>query len=91
MNRDTFGFLIGLGAGVGLGMLLAPRSGEQTRSLIQEKAGDGAAYLRKRGTEVVDGAADAIRDGTGKVAKGAEAVRAAVEAGKRAYGEAIRS
>jgi gas vesicle protein len=91
MNRDIFGFFIGLGAGVGLGMLLAPRSGERTRSLVKEKASDGAAYLRKRGAGLVDDAADAFRDSTRKVTKGAEAVKAAVEAGKRAYGEAIQS
>lgn len=91
MNRNMFGFLVGLGAGAALGILLAPRSGERTRSMIRGKANDGAAYLRQRGTEVRDAAADAIREGASKVAKGADALRSAVDAGKQAYNESLRS
>ena len=34
-------FLLGLGVGVGLGMLFAPKSGQETRELIKNKAGEG--------------------------------------------------
>jgi gas vesicle protein len=91
MNRDIYGFLIGLGAGVSLGILLAPRSGERTRSLIREKANDSVAYLRQQGSDACDAAADAIRGSTQKVTKGAEAVRAAVEVGKKAFNESMQS
>jgi gas vesicle protein len=91
MNRDMFGFLVGLGAGAALGILLAPRSGERTRSLIRGKANEGAAYVRQRSTEVRDAAADAIRESASKVAKGADAVRSAVEAGKQAFNESLQS
>jgi gas vesicle protein len=91
MNNNAFGFLIGLGAGVGLGIMLAPRSGERTRSLLQAKANEGATVVRQRASEVMDGLADTVREGTRTVAKQTEAVRAAMDAGKHAYGQAIRS
>ena len=90
MNR-VLGFLCGIGAGACVGLLLAPRSGEKTRSLIRKQAGNSADYLRKQTNEVCDAAADALREGSNKVAKGTEAVRAAVEAGKRAYNQTIHS
>lgn len=37
---STLGFLSGVGIGVGLGMLLAPVSGEEARSVIRGKAAD---------------------------------------------------
>lgn len=91
MNRNILGFLTGLSAGVGLGILLAPERGEKTRSRIQGKAMDGAAYLKQRSTDIRDAAADAIRDSTRRVSQETEAVKAAVTAGKQAYSEAARS
>jgi len=90
MNR-VIGFMMGVGAGAALGLLLAPRSGEKTRSLIKGKASDGAAYLREKGNDVRDVAAEAIRDGGRVVSKGTDAVKAAVEAGRQAYSQAVRS
>ena len=84
MNR-VFGFMVGLGAGAGLGMLLAPRSGARTRTLLRRNAHNTAAVLRKRGTGLRDAAAEAIQDGARKIAKGTEAVQAAVAAGKQAF------
>ncbi len=34
-------FLMGLGVGVAIGMLFAPKSGQETRDLIKNKAGEG--------------------------------------------------
>ena len=89
--NNTLGFLIGLCAGVGVGVLLAPRSGEKTRSMIQERANEGAAYLRRRGAEAREAATEAIRQGTSRAAQQAEAVKAAVEAGKSAYADSLQS
>jgi len=91
MNREIFGFLVGLGAGAALGILLAPRSGQKTRTLIREKANDGADYLRQRGTQVRDAAGDVIRGGADRVIKNANALKSAVDAGKQAYSESSQS
>jgi gas vesicle protein len=90
MNR-TIGFMAGLGAGISLGMLFAPRSGVRTRLLMQRRATDGADYLRQRSSEVRNAAAEAIRDSTRKMSKGSDAVKAAVEAGKQAFSQSIHS
>jgi gas vesicle protein len=91
MNWNIVGFLAGLSAGVGLGILLAPERGERTRSRIQAKAMDGAAYVKQRSADVRDAAADAIRESTRKVSEEAEAIKAAMTAGRQAYTDAVRS
>jgi gas vesicle protein len=53
MDRNNLSaFSFGLGVGVAIGMLLAPKSGQETRSLIKDKAGEGTEYLKQRGAEV---------------------------------------
>ena len=51
-EKSGFGyFLLGLGIGVAAGILWAPRSGEETRQLLADKAGDSADYLKARTDE----------------------------------------
>ena len=100
-ERSGFGyFLLGLGIGVAAGMLWAPRSGEETRQLLADKAGEGADYLRARtqeGTDYVKQRADELRGtasdlyekGRSTVARQKETLGAAVEAGKQAYRDAV--
>jgi gas vesicle protein len=79
------GFCLGLGAGLGLGMLFAPRAGNKTRSLVRTKAMDGIAYVKRRTDDVREGTAELFQEATDRVALEGEAVKAAVMAGKRAY------
>jgi len=100
-ERSGFGyFLLGLGIGVAAGILWAPRSGEETRQLLADKAGDGADYLRTRaqdGTEYLKSRTDEIKTsasdiydkGRTHLAKHKENLAAAVDAGKHAYREAL--
>jgi gas vesicle protein len=100
-ERSGFGyFLLGLGIGVAAGILWAPRSGEETRQLLADKAGDGADYLRTRaqdGTEYLKSRTDEIKSsasdiyekGRTHLAKHKENLAAAVDAGKHAYREAL--
>ncbi len=100
-EKSGFGyFLLGLGIGVAAGLLWAPRSGEETRALLADKAGEGADYLKSRaqdGTEYVkhrtddlkQSASDIYEKGRSTVYQQKENLGAAVEAGKQAYREAV--
>jgi gas vesicle protein len=84
-------FFLGLGIGVAVGILFAPKSGEETRDIIRSKAGESKDYIRRRGEEFRDTAADAIERGKGAVQRQKEQLNAAVEAGKQAYRESVTS
>lgn len=60
-------FLIGLGVGIGLGVLFAPMSGEETRSNIRDRANDLADQAREtyeQGRERVRSGISSIRSAT---------------------------
>jgi gas vesicle protein len=61
-------FLVGLGIGIGLGVLFAPMSGEETRSNIRERA-----------TDLADNARETIEQGRERVRSGMSAIRGGVE------------
>jgi gas vesicle protein len=93
-------FLLGLGIGVAAGLLWAPRSGEETRALIADRAGEGADYLKSRAQEGTDyvkartddlkqSASDILDRGRTHVQHHKENLTAAVEAGKQAYRDAV--
>jgi gas vesicle protein len=100
-EKSGFGyFLLGLGIGVAAGVLWAPRTGEETRQLIADKAGEGADYIKNRaqeGTEYVrqrtddlkQSAADLYEKGRTTVSQQKDTLNAAVEAGKQAYRDAL--
>jgi gas vesicle protein len=89
-NKLPF-FFLGLGVGVAAGLLLAPQSGEETRQLIKSRADEGKDYLKRRTDDLKDSATEALQRGKTVVSKQKEQVSAAVEAGKQAYREAMRS
>jgi gas vesicle protein len=59
-------FLVGLGIGLGLGVLFAPMSGEETRSNIADRANDLANSAR-----------ESLEQGRERVQRGVEAIRSA--------------
>lgn len=87
-NKFSY-FFLGLGLGVAVGLLFAPKSGAETRELIRSKADESKDYLRRRSTELRDSANDAIERGRSAVSKQRDHLAAAVEAGKQAYREAV--
>lgn len=82
-------FAFGLGLGLAVGVLFAPKSGEETREYIRSKADEGRDYLRRRGEELRDQAEDAIDRGRTTVNRQRDHLAAAVEAGKQAYRDAV--
>ncbi len=82
-------FFIGLGLGVAVGLLFAPKSGADTRDLLASKAGEGTDYLRRTGEQLRDSAGDVIEKGKSAVARQRDQFSSAVEAGKQAYRDAI--
>jgi len=93
-------FFLGLGLGAALGILFAPKSGEETREFLRSKAGEGKDYLKRRGDEVYDAAGnviertrtaaeEALERTKSTVVRQKDNLSAAVEAGKQAYREAV--
>jgi gas vesicle protein len=75
-------FFLGLGLGVAVGLLFAPKSGAETRELILSKADEGKEYLRRRGGELNETAGEAFD-------RGKSAASDALDRGKSAANEAI--
>ena len=82
-------FLLGLGVGVGIGMLLAPKSGEETRQYIKNKAGECTDYLKQRGDELRQSAAEWADKGKEALGRQRENLADAMEAGRQAYRDAV--
>lgn len=89
-NRWTEGvsvFAVGVAVGAALGMLFAPRSGEETRDYISDSARstvDGALAQGQRFAKRAQRAASNARE------QFREQVEAAADAGERAFDEAAR-
>ena len=82
-------FLMGLGVGVAVGILFAPKSGEETREMIKNKAGEGSDYLKQRSTEFRQTASDWVDKGREAVRSQRESFSDAMQAGKQAYKDAV--
>lgn len=93
MDRDNkFSyFFLGLGIGVAVGILFAPKSGAETRELLKERAEEGKEYVKRRSAELRDSAVEAYEKGKEAVVKQKEQLAAAVEAGKAAYREKVQT
>jgi len=91
MNDDNkfSWFFLGMGLGVAVGLLFAPKSGEETRRLIASKAGEGGDYLKRQSATLRDSAGDVLEKGRSALARQREQLNQAVEAGKQAYRDAV--
>ncbi len=82
-------FAFGLGLGLAIGVLFAPKSGEETRDFIRSKADEGKEYLKRRSDELRDQAGDLVDRGRTVINRQRDNLSAAVEAGKQAYRDAV--
>jgi len=77
-------FAVGAGVGAILALLLAPKTGEQTRKLIAEKAEEGKDFVVSKGREFKGQAEELVEKGKDLVTKQKERLAGALEAGKEA-------
>jgi gas vesicle protein len=82
-------FLFGLGMGVAVGVLFAPKSGQETREILKSKAYEGKDYLRRKGEEVRDSTSDLVNRGREAYQSQKDNLAAALEAGKQAYRQSV--
>lgn len=80
-------FLAGVGIGAVVGVLYAPRSGEETREVIRSKAEEGRDRVRQQARKVREQAGDWMDRGRDVVNQQKEQFRNAYEAGRQAYRE----
>ncbi|HUJ94340.1 MAG TPA: YtxH domain-containing protein [Terriglobales bacterium] len=81
-------FLAGMGVGALVGVLYAPRSGNETRDVLRARAEEGREYMRARAREAREQAADLVDRGRDVLKQQKEQFRSAYEAGRQAYHEA---
>ena len=90
MDRNGLSsFLLGLGVGVGLGMLFAPKSGQETRDFIKNKAGEGSDFLKQRSGDLKQSAADWVDRGKDAINRQRDSLSDALEAGRQAYRDTV--
>jgi gas vesicle protein len=78
-------FIAGLGIGAAIALLFAPRSGNETRDMIAQKAEEGRDFVKARTDEIRKQAEDAVEKGKDIVNRQKDLLSAALEAGKQAY------
>ena len=78
-------FLVGLGIGALVGVLFAPKSGDETREYLSDRADEGREYAQKKARELRERAEDLIERSKEVMARQKDALSTAVEAGKDTY------
>ena len=84
-ERPFLAFLSGLGIGVGAGLLLAPKSGAETRARIKESVEDGQNYIRKQSGEIADVVTGTIERGKQAARRTTDSVGQTFEEGRTAF------
>lgn len=78
-------FLVGLGVGALVGILFAPKSGEETRDYLSKKADEGRDYAQRKAKELRERADDLIERGKEVANRQKDSISAAVEGAREAY------
>ncbi len=78
-------FMLGAMIGAATALLLAPRSGVETRKLILSKAREGADVVASRAKSVVGKTTEYVERGKELLQQQRDSLTAAFEAGKQAY------
>jgi gas vesicle protein len=89
-ERDGGGFLwflAGLGVGALVGVLYAPKSGDEMRDVIRSKAQEGSERARNHARKAREQANEWVDRGKDVLNQQKEQFRSAYEAGRQAYNE----
>ena len=78
-------FLVGLGIGALVGILFAPKSGEETREFLAAKADEGREYAQRKARELRERAEDILERSKTAAVRQKDTISAAVDAGRDAY------
>jgi gas vesicle protein len=78
-------FVTGLGVGAAIAMLVTPRSGEEMREMLSERAEDGRRYAKKRARELSNVANEVADRGREAMDHQKHAITAAAQAAKDTY------
>ncbi len=65
--------------------MFAPKSGEETRELLTQKADEGRDYAQRKARELRERADELIERGKDVAGRKKDSISAAVEAGREAY------
>jgi gas vesicle protein len=77
-------FLVGLGVGALMGVLFAPKSGEETRDYLSKRADEGREFAQKKARELRERADELIERGKDVAVRKRDSISAAVDAGREA-------
>lgn len=84
-------FLVGVGIGALLGILFAPKTGEETREFLRERADEGKDFAQRKAREL-RARADELLEHSEELVKGSkDKLTAALDAGKEAYQREAKS
>ncbi len=78
-------FLVGLGIGALVGILFAPKSGEETREFLSDKADEGREYAQRKAKELRERAEDLIERSKEIMSRQKDSLSTAVDVGKETY------
>jgi gas vesicle protein len=81
-------FLAGLGIGAAVGILYAPKTGDETRQRLRSVAEDLPDNVRERARQAREQAGSWAEKGRDYLSQQKEQIRSAYEAGRQAYREA---
>jgi gas vesicle protein len=88
-GSKPFYFLVGLGLGSLIGILFAPKSGDETRGYLSDKLKEGSEYTHKKTRDLRGRTGARVEHGKNMVTQKKEQITAAVDVGREVYKQEI--
>ena len=83
-------FLVGMGIGALVGVLFAPKSGDETRDFLAQKADEGKEYAQRKARELRERADELIERSKEVAVRQKDSISAAVEGAVEGARDAYR-